>query len=79
VETDAENRGALTFRAPRRDGTMGTRILDMRVLDADGNVEGYVETKWGGAGARYSGSDQEFQDNWPRSNLGLNISVASGG
>jgi hypothetical protein len=58
---------------------MANRILDMRVLDAKGNVEGYVETKWAGAGARYAGSDQEYQDDWLRTNLGLNISVASGG
>jgi hypothetical protein len=49
------------------------------VLDADGNVEGYVETKWGGAGDRYNGSDQEFQDNWLRQNRGIDITVVKGG
>ncbi|MFG2090429.1 MULTISPECIES: polymorphic toxin-type HINT domain-containing protein [unclassified Spirillospora] len=74
VTTDGENKGALTFVTP-----YGTRTLDLMVHDKKGNLLGYVETKWGGAGARYAGSKQELADNWLRQNRGLTIDVVSGG
>ncbi|MEJ3742645.1 RHS repeat-associated core domain-containing protein [Actinomycetes bacterium KLBMP 9797] len=80
VETDAQNPAAMTFRAPRRDGTWGDRKLDMHVFDRPGGrLLGYVETKWRSAGRKYKNSDQEHQDNWLRKHAGINISVVAGG
>jgi hypothetical protein len=74
VITDAEDRAALTFNTPH-----GRRTLDLRVEDANGNLLGYVETKWGGAGARYAGSRQEQADDWLRQTYGFAINVVHGG
>jgi hypothetical protein len=74
VTTDAENRSALTFQALGKP-----RILDMMVQDDGGNIMGYIETKYGGAAARYEGSFQQQQDEWLRQNMGLTIDVVSGG
>jgi Pretoxin HINT domain len=81
VITDAEDRALLTFKVPnpKNPKKMDTRVLDMRVEDANGNLLGYVETKWGGAGARYAGSKQARQDDWLRQNLGLTIDIVRGG
>jgi hypothetical protein len=74
VTTDAENRSALTFQALGKP-----RILDMMVQNDSGDIMGYVETKYGGAAARYEGSFQQQQDEWLRQNMGLTIDVVSGG
>jgi hypothetical protein len=51
----------------------------MMVQNNDGNVLGFIETKFGIAGARYEGSFQQAQDEWLRQNLGLTIDIVSGG
>ncbi|MGH3418121.1 MAG: RHS repeat-associated core domain-containing protein, partial [Streptosporangiaceae bacterium] len=74
VTTDAQDRSALTFRTPS-----GIRILDLMVQDSNGNVLGYVETKWGSAAAaRYVGSSQEAADTWLRRTNSLRIDVVLG-
>ena len=74
VTTDAQDKAALTFNALGKN-----RVLDMMVQNNDGNVLGFIETKFGTAGARYEGSFQQAQDEWLRQNLGLTIDIVSGG
>ena len=62
VTTDAENRAALTFQV---------------LQDGDGNTLDYIETKFGGAAAKYKGSFQQEQDAWLCQNMGLTWSVIS--
>jgi len=51
----------------------------MMVQDDSGSTLGYIETKYGGAAAKYEGSFQQQQDEWLRQNMGLTIDVVSGG
>jgi RHS repeat-associated protein len=70
VVTDAEDRAALTFETPD-----GPRILDMGVSDKDGNVLGYVETKW--RSSPYD-SAQAAKDEWLRATYGIQIDIVYG-